>query len=52
MSENIFNPLVNSLFDTSKILINSIAKVLGLNQYDFNVFFKKAMLAIFVIDMT
>lgn len=41
MSENIFNPLVNSLFDTSKILINSIAKVLGLNQYDFNVFFKK-----------
>ena len=41
MSENIFKPLVNSLFDISKEATNLIYKALGLNSYDFKIFFKK-----------
>lgn len=41
MSENIFEPLVDSMVETSKLLIKSINKVLGLNTLDFKQLFKE-----------
>lgn len=41
MSENIFEPLVDSMVETSKLLIKSINKLLGLNTLDFKQLFKE-----------
>lgn len=39
MSENIFEPIVDSMVETSKILIKQINKLLGLNTLDFKQLF-------------
>lgn len=41
MSENIFEPIVDSMVETSKLLIKSINKLLGLNTLDFKQLFKE-----------
>ena len=41
MSENLFEPLVDSMVETSKLLIKYINKVLGLNTLDFKQLFKE-----------
>ena len=41
MSENLFEPLVDSMVETSKVLIKYINKVLGLNTLDFKQLFKE-----------
>ena len=41
MSENLFEPLADSLVETSKLLIKYINKVLGLNTLDFKQLFKE-----------
>lgn len=41
MGENIFEPLVDSMVETSKLLIKSINKLLGLNTLDFKQLFKE-----------
>ena len=41
MSANIFEPLVVSMLETSKILIKSINQVLGLNTLDFKKLFEE-----------
>lgn len=35
MSENLFNPVVDTLYNSSKLLIKAISKVLGANTLDF-----------------
>ena len=35
MSENLFNPVVDTLYNSSKLLIKAISKVLGVNTIDF-----------------
>ena len=41
MSENMFEPLGDSLAESIKVLLKCIKKVLGLNTYDFKDLFKK-----------
>ena len=41
MSENIFEPIVDSMVETSKVLIKHINKLLGLNTLDFKQLFKE-----------
>ena len=41
MSENIFEPIVDSMVETSKLLIKQINKLLGLNTLDFRKLFKE-----------
>ena len=41
MSENILEPIVDSMVETSKVLIKHINKLLGLNTLDFKQLFKE-----------
>ena len=41
MSENIFEPLVCSLSECTKVLVKNIKKILKLNKYDFKDLFRK-----------
>lgn len=44
LSDNIFEPLCESLVDCSKLIYNLLKKSLGLNTYDFKKFFKEVKL--------
>ncbi len=41
MSENLFEPLADSLVEASKVIIKQINKLLGLNTLDFKQLFKE-----------
>lgn len=41
MNCNLFSPLIDSLFESSKVLIKTLKQCLNINTYDFNDFFKK-----------